>query len=339
MALIEVENIVKEFKVIKKKKGVKGSVAALFKPEKFTVRAVDDISFEIEEGDIVGYIGPNGAGKSTTVKMLTGILYPTSGSIRIGGISPQHDRKSVVRKLGVVFGQRTQLYWDLRLGETFELLKRVYNVENSKYEENLRLMNEVLNINEFMNIPVRQLSLGQRMRGDLAAAMIHSPSILFLDEPTIGLDIEVKHSIRRLITEINRQQGVTVILTTHDLDDVEQLCKRLIVINHGKIAEDGPLQDIIDRMAPYRILAIELAKPQFDLFHPSAEVIRNKDLQVWFRFDKNKISASDLIYDLSKVYAIRDLSVKEPDIEDMIREIYGNTMIAGSLPEQLQYIK
>lgn len=190
---------------------------------------VDGISFSIEKGDIVGYIGPNGAGKSTTVKMMAGILHPTSGTIRIDGISPQQDRKSVVKKLGVVFGQRTQLYWDLRLGESFELLKRIYRIENSLFEENMKLMDAVLNINEIINTPVRQLSLGQRMRGDLAAAMLHSPSILFLDEPTIGLDVEAKHAIRKLITEINQRKGTTVILTTHDLDDAEQLYKTAMI--------------------------------------------------------------------------------------------------------------
>jgi len=322
MALIEVENVVKEFKVIKKKKGLKGSIAGLFNPEKLKVHAVDGISFSIEKGDVVGYIGPNGAGKSTTVKMMTGILHPTSGSIKIDGISPQQDRKEVVKKLGVVFGQRTQLYWDLRLGESFELLKKIYQIEDSLFVENMKLMNEVLNINEIINTPVRQLSPGQRMRGDLAAAMLHSPQILFLDEPTIGLDVEAKHSIRKLIAEINQRKRTTVILTTHDLDDVEQLCKRLIVINHGKIVEDGPLQAIIDRMAPCRILVVELVTPQPDIYHPRAEVIKRENLQVWFRFEKSRITASELISDLTKAYHIRDLSVKEPDIEDMIREIY-----------------
>lgn len=325
MALIEVKNLVKEFKVTKKKKGLRGSVGSLFRPEIIKVNAVDGISFSIEKGDIVGYIGPNGAGKSTTVKMLTGILHPTSGSIRIDGISPQQDRKEVVRKLGVVFGQRTQLYWDLRLGESFELLKRIYRIEDTLFEANMRLMDEVLNINELINTPVRQLSLGQRMRGDLAAAMLHSPPILFLDEPTIGLDIEAKHSIRKLITEINQKKGTTVILTTHDLDDVEQLCKRLIVINHGKIVEDGPLQSIIDRMAPFRILVVELDCPQPGIDHPRAEVIKQERHKVWLRFEKSKITASELIADLTKVYHIRDLSVKEPDIEELVREIYKNT--------------
>lgn len=320
--MIEVRELVKEFTVTKKKSGLRGSIASLFHAEKSRVKAVDGISFEIEQVDIVGYIGPNGAGKSTTIKMLTGILHPTSGTIRIDGISPQKDRKAVVQKLGVVFGQRTQLYWDLRLGESFELLKRIYRIDNKTFQANMDMMQAVLQINEIVDTPVRQLSLGQRMRGDLAAAMLHSPSILFLDEPTIGLDVDAKHSIRKFIKEINRLKGTTVILTTHDLDDVEQLCKRLIVVNHGKVVEDGPLQSLIDKLAPYRLLVIDLAEPAELKQHPAAELVRQEGLRVSFRFDRNRITAAELISDLSKLYPIQDLGVKEPDIEAVIREVY-----------------
>lgn len=219
------------------------------------------------------------------------------------------------------------MYWDLRLGETFELLKRIYKIDDKIYKDNIKMLDEVLNIKEIINTPVRQLSLGQRMRGDLAAAMLHSPTMLFLDEPTIGLDIEAKHSIRNFISQINKKYGTTVILTTHDLGDVEELCKRLIVINHGKIVEDGPLNSIIERMAPYRYLVVELASPHQNLHHPVAEVIKTEALHVWFRFDKSRITATELISDLSKICQIRDISVKEPDIEDMIREIYKKPAI------------
>lgn len=322
MAFIEVENLVKEYVVLKKKSGLRGLMAGVFRPEKTRVRAVDDISFGIEKEEIVGYLGPNGAGKSTTVKMLTGILHPTSGSLKIDGVSPHQDRKRVVRNIGVVFGQRTQLYWELRLGESFELLRRIYQVDQKTYQENLDTMSDVLKIGELMDIPVRQLSLGQRMRGDLAAAMLHSPSILFLDEPTIGLDIDAKYAIRKFINEINRRYQVTVILTTHDLDDVEQLCTRLVVINHGKVIEDGPLENLLMKLAPYRILVIEMAAPQENVFHPGAEVIKQEGHKFWFRFEKNKMTAAELISDLSKFYPIRDLSVQEPNIEDIIREVY-----------------
>ncbi|MBI2502914.1 MAG: ATP-binding cassette domain-containing protein [Candidatus Latescibacteria bacterium] len=210
----------------KKRKGLKGALCALFQPERHEVHAVDDISFAIEEGEIVGFIGPNGAGKSTTIKMLSGILHPTAGEITIGGISPQKSRRAVVQHIGVVFGQRTQLYWDLRLWESFELFRRIYQIEQSAFEENMKRLSAVLDLEGLMDLPVRQLSLGQRMRGELAAAMIHSPAILFLDEPTIGMDIEVKQSIRNFILEINRLHRTTVLLTTHDLGEVEELSKR-----------------------------------------------------------------------------------------------------------------
>lgn len=322
MDIIEVENLIKEFNINKKKPGISGALLSLIKPDREKLRAVDDISFSLKKGEIVGYIGPNGAGKSTTVKMLAGILHPTSGSIAICGISPQKDRKAIAGKLGVVFGQRTQLYWDVRLGESFELLKRIYSVSNETYRKNMEMLNEVLKINELVDKPVRQLSLGQRMRGDLAAAMLHSPEILFLDEPTIGLDIEAKHSIRNFIHDINRLNQTTVILTTHDLDDVEQLCSRLIVINHGKVVEDGPLDDLVRKLAPQRILSIELASPCEDVYHPHAKVIKKEELRVTYGFDRNEISAASLISELSSHLPVRDLSVKEPDIETAIRELY-----------------
>lgn len=322
MEIIRVENLVKEFKVNKKKPGITGALINLIKPDRQKFRAVDNISFSVKKGEIVGYIGPNGAGKSTTVKMLAGILHPTSGSISICGISPHEDRKAVVGRLGVVFGQRTQLYWDVRLGESFELLKRIYKIDNATYRKNMEMINDVLKIDELVDKPVRQLSLGQRMRGDLAAAILHSPEILFLDEPTIGLDIEAKHSIRNFIHDINRLNQVTVILTTHDLDDVEQLCSRLIVINHGIIVEDGPLDVLVRKLAPERILSVELASPCEDIQHANAKVISREALKVTYSFDRNEITAASLISELSSRLPIRDLSVKEPDIEDTVRKLY-----------------
>lgn len=326
MELIEVKNIVKRFTVVKKNKGLKGALTSLIKPEKSTVYAVNDISFSIEKGEIVGFIGPNGAGKSTTVKIMSGILHPTSGRVLIDGISPQENRKAVVKNLGVVFGQRTQLYWDLRLGESFELLRRIYQIDLKKFNENMDIMSEILKINEIIDTPVRQLSLGQRMRGDIAAAMIHSPNILFLDEPTIGLDIEAKHSIRNYIEKINKINNTTVILTTHDLDDVEQLCKRLIVINNGGIIEDGPLDSIVQRLAPYRVLIVELSRPCADITTPYAEIIKQENLKIWYRFKKDEITAAELISKLAQKLSIRDLSVTEANIEDVVRKVYRGDM-------------
>ena len=319
---IEVRNLVKQYKTVKKEKGMTGLLKSFVKPEKSIVQAVDDVTFDIQKGEIVGYLGPNGAGKSTTIKMMTGIMTPTSGTVSINGISPHENRKQVVKNLGVVFGQRSQLYWDLRLGETFELLRRIYQIEDKVYKQNLSELTELLLLNEFSDTPVRQLSLGQKMRGDLAAALLHSPSILFLDEPTIGLDIEAKHAIRGLIQRINKDRGVTVMLTTHDLNDVSELCKRLIVINHGKVVEDGELDDIVRRMSPYRLMIIKTATPVNGINTDLAELIKREDDKIHLRFNHRKVTASALIAELSKEFEITDLSIHDPDIEEAVREIY-----------------
>jgi len=322
MAQISAKNLCKHYTVIKKKKGLRGTVAGLFRPEKSIVEAVKDVSFDIEMGEIVGYIGPNGAGKSTTIKMMTGILTPTSGSILIDGLSPQEDRKKVVQNLGVVFGQRSQLYWDLRLGESFELLKRIYQVEDKAFSSIVSELTDLLKLNDFMDTPVRQLSLGQKMRGELAAAMLHSPSILFLDEPTIGLDIEAKKAMRQFILNINRNRKVTVLLTTHDLSDVSELCKRLIVINRGKVVEDGDLDGIINRMSPYRVIALELKQPVDKLKTDKAAILKSEGNKIWCSFDHHRFSASELITELANELDIVDLSVHDADIEDAVRLIY-----------------
>lgn len=254
--------------------------------------------------------------------MMTGILHPTGGQVQINGLSPHTNRVEVVKNIGVVFGQRTQLYWDLRLEESFELLKRIYQIDNKVYKRNLALMNDVLDIGSILNTPVRQLSLGQRMRGDLAGAMLHEPTVLFLDEPTIGLDVEGKYAIRNFISRINKVNNTSVVLTTHDLDDVEQLCNRLIVINHGKIIEDGQLNDIVDKMAPYRYLVVEPDKISHTIEHPKATVVKDEGYRIWLKFNRNDITAAKLIADLSEELVIKDVSVKEPDIEDIVREVY-----------------
>ncbi len=323
MALIGLQNVCKTYRITKKQKGLSGAFKGLVKPDREEIEAVIDVNFEIERGEIVGFIGPNGAGKSTTIKMLSGILYPTSGSISIDGISPQDDRKAVVGNIGVVFGQRTQLFWDLRLGESFELIRRIYRISEDQFAQSIEMLSDVVGIADLMDIPVRQLSLGQRMRGELAAAMIHSPSILFLDEPTIGMDVEVKAAIRTFIQDINRVQQTTILLTTHDLGDVEELCHRVIVINKGRIIADGPLQNLVDGIAPYRYLLVEGAVSDLSNYdYPSAEVIETHDEHIRIRFDRREVSASALIADLSSRFEIHDVSVREPDIEDVIRKLY-----------------
>lgn len=322
MPVIEVNHLVKQFKTVKKEKGLKGSIKGLFKPEKKIVTAVNDISFSIEKGEIVGYIGPNGAGKSTTVKMMSGILAPTSGEILINGVSPAKDRKSVVKQLGVVFGQRTQLYWDLRLGESFELLRRIYDVDDATFNSNMKMMDDILGINSIIDTPVRQLSLGQRMRGDLAAAMLHSPDVLFLDEPTIGLDVDAKHAIRHFIKEINSTRKTTVILTTHDLGDIQELCKRLIIINNGVIIEDGSLDELVDRIAPFRQLIVDFYSPQH-IEHPKAVIDKIEGARTVYRFEKSQITAAELIDDIGKQAKIKDIRLEEASIDDIIRIAYN----------------
>lgn len=324
MPVIEVKHLKKQFKSVRKQKGLKGAIKGLFRPEKKIVTAVDDISFSIEQGEIVGYIGPNGAGKSTTVKMMSGILRPTSGEILVNGISPVKDRKSVVKHLGVVFGQRTQLYWDLRLGESFELLKRIYDIPDDVYNENMAMMDEILDLKSIVDTPVRQLSLGQRMRGDLAAAMLHSPDVLFLDEPTIGLDVDAKHAIRRFIKEINETRKTTIILTTHDLGDIQELCKRIIIINKGVVIEDGSLDELIDRIAPYRQLVIDFYTEQH-IEHPNAEIISSEGSRTVYRFMKSEITAAALIEYIGSKAKIKDIRLEEASIDDIIRIAYGGS--------------
>ena len=322
MEIIKVDKLVKEFKVTKKKNGIIGALAALFYRKEEILRAVDNLSFTINKGEIVGYIGPNGSGKSTTIKMMSGILKPSSGTITINGLNPQTDRKKVVQDLGVVFGQRTQLYWDLRLGESFELLKRIYRIPDTEFKQNIELMNELLKLHEIIDTPVRQLSLGQRMRGDLIAAMLHSPGIMFLDEPTIGLDIDAKQAVRRFIKDINRLKNTTIILTTHDLDDISELCNRVIIINKGRIVEDGSLSGLIGKIAPSRRLITDFYDEPGELILSRAKVIKREGARVWFEFDRSQISAAELIAEISLQYSIQDLSLEEPDIEDIIKTIY-----------------
>ncbi|MEA4833077.1 Vitamin B12 import ATP-binding protein BtuD [bioreactor metagenome] len=322
--LIKATNLSKEFIQTEKSSGIKGAFKNLFFAKKSIKKAVDHINFEIKKGEIVGYIGPNGAGKSTTIKIMCGILHPTDGEVTIYGLSPQKDRQKIVNRLGVVFGQRSQLYWDLRLGESFELLRRIYQVPKEQYESQLSELDRILGINEFINTPVRQLSLGQRMRGDLAASMLHNPEILFLDEPTIGLDVEVKYSIRQFIKEINEKYQTTIILTTHDLDDIQALCERVIIINHGQIISDCPLNDLFEKTAKYRQLIVELDGDETEICHPKAEFVKNEGRRIYLRFHKGEISASQLISDISAKYPVKDLSIEETEIDEIIRQIYND---------------
>lgn len=321
---IEAKNLTKEFIVTKKEPRLKGAFKNLIHSEKSVFRAVNNINFSIDEGQVVGYIGPNGAGKSTTIKMMSGILQPTSGDVTIRGISPFQDRKKVVRNLGVVFGQRTQLYWDLRLGESFELLRRIYEIDDATYQKNLRILNDILNIQEIINTPVRQLSLGQRMRGDLAAAILHSPPVIFLDEPTIGLDVDVKYCVRQFIKDINDQYHTTIILTTHDLGDIEELCRRIIIINHGEIVHDCSLETLMNEFAPNRQLIVDLYQaPEQPIELRNARVIKQEGARICLEYNKKETSTGDVIEAIAANHSIQDISIEESNIEDVIRTIYA----------------
>lgn len=329
--MIYVENLRKEFKKIIKEPGLKGSVKALFKPKKEIITAVDDISFTVPKGEILGFLGPNGAGKSTVIKMLTGILMPTSGMCRINGQNPQKDRKNYVREIGVVFGQRTQLWWDLALRETYAVLKEIYQVPDEQYKKRMAFLNEVLELDDFITSPVRTLSLGQRMRADIAASLLHSPKVLFLDEPTIGLDVVVKENIRNAIRKINAEEGTTVILTTHDLADIEFLCERIVMIDKGKKVFDGGIAELKHNFGDVRTLEFELVNARdFKLldYHrrfklTQDELTSERDgAKATVRFDTAKVSVEDIIsYTLSTVH-VKDLNIKDVEIEEIIKRLY-----------------
>lgn len=327
--MIQVKNLYKEYCVAQKGKGLGGTVKALFKNEKKIIKAVNGLDFHVGPGEIVGFIGPNGSGKSTTIKMMTGILTPTSGEVLIDGRDIAKHRKEVVNDIGVVFGQRTQLNWDLRLEESFELLRHIYRIDKKEYNETLAVMDSILGIQELLNKPVRQMSLGQRVKGDLTAAMLHSPKVLFLDEPTIGLDVGSKFALRKFIKEINAIRGTTVILTTHDLGDIQELCERLIIINNGDMMEDGNLSEIVERIAPYRTLVVEYydsAVPE----HPKAEIISASDNIVRYKFMKSEMTAAALISDLSAEKPIKDVGIEEAGIDDIIKIAYTMKTTVGN---------
>ena len=323
--VIRCDKLTKTFQVAIHAPGMLGAFRSLVHRKTREVHAVDGVSLEIFPGEMVACLGPNGAGKSTTIKMLTGILVPSSGEAEVFGLSPHRQRKQVAQRIGVVFGQRTQLWWDLPLRDSFDLLRYIYRVPADRYAANLRLFRELLDLDEFLDTPVRQLSLGQRMRGDLAAALLHDPEVLYLDEPTIGLDVVAKHRVRTFLQELNRSRGVTVLLTTHDMTDVERLCSRLLIIDHGQLLYDGGLDQIRDRLGDESMLVVDLIETEA----PLPELRAGRACQVhadgprrWLRFSRSEVTAAELIAEIAARYPLRDVRIEEPEIEDIIRHVY-----------------
>ena len=325
MKIIRVENLSKIFKKPLREEGLKGMIKALFSRKYEEVHAVDNISFDIEEGEIIGYIGANGAGKSTTIKMMCGILYPTSGSVTVNGMNFANDRQKINKEMGVVFGQKTQLWWDIPLIETFKILKSIYEVSDEDYNERFEYLCDLLEMRPFLTQTVRSLSLGQRMRADFAAALIHSPKIVYLDEPTIGLDVLVKDKIRSAIKELNKKYNITVILTTHDMKDIEELCNRIIIIDKGKILYDGSLANIKYRFGNTKTIFIpsnvELNEAEMHEKFSAVTIERFED-KTAIKFSLNELDLDDLMLYLINTYHIKDFKIEDISIEDITKKLY-----------------
>jgi ABC-2 type transport system ATP-binding protein len=332
MPIVETRDLSKVFRTVRRAPGALGALRTLFSRSYEERVAVDGISMSLEEGELVGYIGPNGAGKSTTIKMLTGILVPTSGEVRVAGVVPHVHRKQNAQNIGVVFGQRSQLYWDLPLVESFQLLRAIYGIPHAVYRRNLDEFVQLLQMNDFLRTPVRQLSLGQRMRGDFAAAMLHDPKIVYLDEPTIGLDVVAKEAIRTFIARINSERATTVVLTTHDLADVERLCTRIILIDRGTIIYDGNVERIKNEYGRYRTLVLRFESPTPSPYLDGAELESADASTARFRFDRAQQRADLLIRQAGDRYSVEDVTLEEPDLESIIRRIYVEGY--GTQPEE-----
>lgn len=340
MSLIETKGLRKVFRQAVKEPGLAGAVKHLFTQRYRDKSAVEGIDLTIEEGETVAYVGPNGAGKSTTIKMLSGVLVPSGGEIRVDGLVPHKQRMENAQRIGAVFGQRTQLWWDIPVRESLGLLRDIYQVPPETFQRNMDAFTELLGMEGFLHLSARKLSLGQRMRADLAAALLHDPKIVYLDEPTIGLDVAVKHRIRDFIKEMNRNKGTTMLLTTHDLGDIEDLCERLIIIDQGRIIYDGKLREVKDAFARERTIHMQLSSPipeAESLFRdlPDVRVVRTAEDQaassLSVRFDRFRCTASDIVKRLMNRGEVVDFRIDEPSIEEIIRRVYEGQLDSESL--------
>lgn len=333
---IDVKNLRKDFRTFKRREGVWGGVRDLFHREYQTLEAVKGISFGVRRGEMIGFIGPNGAGKSTTIKMLTGILRPTAGAMDVLGFSPYHDRKRYCRKIGVVFGQRTQLWWDIAVIESFRLLGSIYEVPAAEFSARLKTLTEILEIEEVLHTPVRKLSLGQRLRSDLAASLLHGPELLFLDEPTIGVDAVAKLNIRAFLKRINREFGTTILLTTHDLVEIEELCERIIIIDHGQIIYDGDLERI--RRLPGVTRQLKAHIPNVESIETVQAVVgdrgtvRKEAANIIIEYSPDQTTTVGLVRTLVNTFEVVDLQTREPEIEDILIRIYRNGVGGAAVP-------
>jgi ABC-2 type transport system ATP-binding protein len=328
MAIINVENLKKEYKISVKKEGLMGAFLSLFNPKFVIKEAVKEVSFNIEKGEMVGYIGANGAGKSTTIKMLTGILTPTSGKLLVNGLVPTKDRIKNNMKIGAVFGQRTQLWWDIPVIESYKLIQKIYEIPMETYQENLEYFSQTLGLDELLHIPVRQLSLGQKMRCEIAAVFLHNPEIVYLDEPTIGLDFMVKEKIRKFIKQLNKDRNTTVILTTHDLQDIEEICSRIIIIDNGSIMFDGDLEEIKKEFSKYSLAQIHVKEvtPELQDFlngeNVGFEVLSVEENFLNIKFDRTQITIAGVFDKLTLYCSILDLNIQDVSIETIVKTLY-----------------
>jgi len=323
MSLIKAKNLDKTFRIYQRGEGLRGYLKSFISRDFEEVNAVGDLNLEIDEGEMIGYIGANGAGKSTTVKMLTGILEPSSGKIEVDGLDPHKHRKKNAMNIGVVFGQKTQLWWDLPVRESFKLLKEVYEVSEEDYEARIDEFDEVLQLSDFWDQPVRKLSLGQKMRCELAAAFLHHPKIVYLDEPTIGLDVAVKERIRNFIKKMNEEEEITVMLTTHDIGDIEDLCDRVVVLDEGRKIYDGELDTLVNRFTSRRLVMELRDGEEFDLEMEGIKEVKREEGSVEVVFDRDEVSASDLMRKILDSYDVLDFRIREPDIESVVKKVYN----------------